>query len=177
MELTDDDPDVFGHLVDWVYTKQLKCKICRPYDGWPRPAGSPPKPVDATHELQWLKLWILADKFNLFDLGQAALNQHKRCLSTLAISPEAVALVCDNTAEESAMRTHLVTNMLEAIFSTSPVDGLGLAAAANPSFNQQIMNEIQRHLQIPRKDGCDIYCCYFHPPGGVDWGGPTTGSW
>jgi hypothetical protein len=168
MELTDDDPDAFGHLVDWVYMERLKCKMCPPRtDGGWGPSFVPfPRPVDPTHELQWLRLWILADRLNLLDLGQAALYQHTKCLSSLAISPEAVALVCDNTAEDSALRTHLVKDMLETIFSRSPEDGgsngLGLAAAANPIFNQQVMDAIQQHLRIPQQNNCNLCACSFH---------------
>jgi hypothetical protein len=180
MELPEDDPEAFGLLVDWVYKEQLKCKICPP-PIFGRSAF--PKKVDAAHELQWLRLWVLADKFNLTGLGEAALSKHVGCLSdsTLAIAPETVALACEHSTEDSALRKHLVKMIVGAVFSTPPPpdtgsNGLGLAAAANVSFNQQVMDAIQQHMQIPRGNGCAFYFCTFHDSQSRGWGIPVSAN-
>jgi hypothetical protein len=168
MELPDDDPEAFGYLVDWVYTKGLKCKLCAS-----PPPGHGVEPytashVDAGHELQWLKLWLLADRMNLTILAIYALDMHLDCISEhdLVISPEAVILACENPAGDGSLRTHLVDVVVNGMFKSRPFDGssngLGVGAAANASFNQEVMDTIQNHLQIARTEPCSYYECPIH---------------
>jgi hypothetical protein len=166
MELPDDDPEAFGYLVYWVYTEGLKCKICPAPVHWGEAYTTPH--VDAAHELQWLKLWVLADRVNLTELGESALNMHLRCISehNLVISPEAVILACENPAGDGSLRTHLVDVVISGMFKSRPSDGssngLGVGAAANASFNQEVMDTIQNHLQIARTEPCPYYDCPIH---------------
>jgi hypothetical protein len=170
MELPDDDPEAFGHLVDWVYTKVLKCKLCasRPPDYWDEAYTA--SHVDAAHELQWLKLWVLADRMNLTKLADYALDMHIRCISehNLVISPEAVILACETPAEDGALRKHLVEVVMNDIFRSPPSDGrsngIGVGSAANASFNQEVMDAIQHHLQIARTKTCPYQLCPIHDP-------------
>jgi hypothetical protein len=168
MELPDDDPEAFGYLVDWVYTKGLKCKLCAS-----PPPGHGVEPdtashVDAAHELQWLKLWVLADRMNLTKLGDDALDMHLRCISehNLVISPGAVILACENPFGNGALRKHLVEVVMKDTFRLPPSDGRskchGVGAAANASFNQEVMDAIQNHLQIAGTETCPYYDCAIH---------------
>ncbi|KAH8791252.1 hypothetical protein F5882DRAFT_460374 [Hyaloscypha sp. PMI_1271] len=162
MKLPDDDPETFGHLVGWVYTKALNCKFCAS----PPPGHRVGSHVDAGHELQWLKLWVLADRMNLTKLGDDALDVHLYCISkhNLVVSPEAVILACENPAGDGALRKHLVGVVLNGMFQSRPgsSNGLGVGAAANASFNQEVMDAIQNHLQIAGTETCPYYDCPIH---------------
>jgi hypothetical protein len=169
MELPDDDPEAFGHLVDWVYTEVLKCKLCAPLPPghWNEPYT--PSHVDAAHELQWLKLWVLADKMNLTELGDSALDMHLRCLSghDLVISPEAVSLACGNPAGDGKLRKHLVEGMMmSGMYQLPPSDGrsndLDVGVFANASFNKELIETILHHLQIPKTEMCPYRHCPIH---------------
>jgi hypothetical protein len=168
MELPDDDPEAFGHLVHWVYTKVLKCKICAspPPGNWDEAYTA--LHVNAAHELQWLKLWVLADRVNLTILADYALDMHVGCLSDhdWVVSPEAVILACENPAGDGRLRKHLVEVVMDGMFQSPPSDGrsngLGVGAVANASFNQEVMDAIQHHLQIARTETCPYYSCPIH---------------
>jgi hypothetical protein len=168
MELPDDDPEAFGYLVYWVYTEALKCKFCPAPVHWGEAYTTPH--VDAAHELQWLKLWVLADRVNLTELGESALNMHLRCISehNLVISPEAVILACENPAGNGVLRKHLVEVVMNGMFRSPLSDGssnsLGVGAAANASFNQEVMDAIQHHLRIARTETCPYELCLIHDP-------------
>ncbi len=161
MELPDDDPEAFGHLVNWIYTENLICKLCFIN----RATGKRP---DDLHQLQWLKLWILADKLNLPQLAAYCLRVHSDCLDDNAsgITPEAVKLVCEHTSEDSELRKHLVKEVAECVLFRDRkfIGDLGVSAAANPSFNQQVMEEIQNYLNISQDGRCSSFVCPTHNP-------------
>jgi hypothetical protein len=91
MELPDDNAEAFGHLVDWVYKTRTRSKLCREAQG---ASDSLPHTYGPVHELQWLRLWVLADKLNPPGLAEHALKTPAACLSGcgMVISPEAVTL-------------------------------------------------------------------------------------
>ena len=115
LELPADDPDAFGLLVEWIYTQDLPHKIClSPYAD----DGGHHDPYQPGHEVQWLKLWVLADKLNLTELSSTVLKSHASCLDDAAhgVSAEGVTYVCENAAQGSALRKHMVAQVVETVF-------------------------------------------------------------
>jgi hypothetical protein len=178
VELPDDDPEAFGHLVNWVYTDVLDCKLCVFNRTMGERHGDTDKPV---HQLQWLKLWILADKLNLSELAEKCLSAHSECLddSASVVTPEAITLACEQSSDGSELRRHLVKEVAECVlfWHDKYVEGAGVAAAANASFNQQVLEEIQNHLKVGQDGGCNSDRCPMHNrgqgwyrPRGADWG-------
>jgi hypothetical protein len=112
--MLEDDCESFGHLVTWVSTSSMVCK-CSPHSV----PGYPPDLSGPLYELQRLRVWALADKLNIFALFQIALTKHKQCLEQLglSLSSNAVEFACKHTAEDSALRKHLVGEALVAIFT------------------------------------------------------------
>ena len=166
MELPDDDSEAFGHLINWVYTDVVACKWCviQQYSG-----GGPNDQEMRVHDLQWLKLWILADKLNLPELAANCLRALSICLDDNAsgITPEAVNLACEHTSEDSELRKHLVKEVAERVLLRDHkfVGHLGISAAANASFNQQVMEEIQKnYLRISEDEKCTSFICPMHNP-------------
>jgi len=128
MELLEDDPEAFGRLVEWVYTSsRFSCDLCQKITLVPR---SSTHPYDPAHELQWLRLWVLADKLNVSTVTDGALLTHTSCLEdgALVISPEAVDFVCKHTLEDSALRKHLVREASKIVFGA---DNRYLMASVN----------------------------------------------
>jgi isocitrate dehydrogenase kinase/phosphatase len=55
------------------------------------------------------------------------------------------------------MRKHLVKKVVETMFGFDKlIEGIGIAAAANASFNEKVMEAVQDHIQKP------INCYYHH---------------
>jgi hypothetical protein len=54
MELPEDDPEVFGLLVDWADTEELMCKYCRLGAGGVA-SDTPPESFTPAHELTMVK--------------------------------------------------------------------------------------------------------------------------
>jgi len=162
MELPGDSTEAFGYLVDWVYNSnmhQMPRKICRAAVEVPDSVYTP------AHELQWLQVWVLADKLNVPELARLALRTHAICLSrcVMTISPEAVAFACENTADDSAVRKYLVEEVVETLFGSDTfISDIGVAAAADASFDQKVMEAIRSHLIMPLDAECAYTFCPLH---------------
>jgi hypothetical protein len=132
------------------------------------------------HKLLWLKLWILADKLNLPDLAKQCLSTHSKCLDDCSsvVTPEAVTLACEQSSEDSDLRKHLVKEVADCVlfWSHKFIDGAGVAAAENASFNQQVMEAIQNHLRLGQQGQCDNYMCPMHNRR-QDWDQPRGADW
>lgn len=157
MELPDDDPEAFGLLVNWIYTERVHCKLCdiagnKGYDQY--------SPV---HELQWLKLWVLADKLNLTHVCEMALNTHGNCLDLWrqGISSEAVTYLCLHAGEDSGLRRYMVERVVKTMFvyedgMSGDIGAVGEAAATNPSFNREVWEACRYHLKSLKREDCDM---------------------
>jgi len=164
MELPDDDPEAFAMLVHWVYTEDHHCHLCYYID---QSRDLIDDAIHLRHELQFLKLWILADKFNMTVLAENCLRTHTACLDRAARGPTAdsVKLVCEKSAKDSALRMHLVKEVVDRVFLWNErfIRGAGVAAAADASFCQQVMEGIQKHLMLPMGKECDrSFSCHLH---------------
>jgi BTB/POZ domain len=158
MELPDDDPEAFGLLVNWIYTERVDCKLCdiagnKGYDQY--------SPV---HDLQWLKLWVLADKLNLTDVAEKTLGTHSRCLDQCRkeVSAEAVTYLCDHAGEESLLRKYMVQRVLKPLFlwedrESGNIGDMGEVAATNSSFNREVWEACRDHLKLLQESDCGIY--------------------
>jgi hypothetical protein len=64
MEMSEDDLVAFGHFIERPYTGRFVCKRCPDGGAWDqntkRPVGA-----NAEHEMDWCKLWVLANGLGL----------------------------------------------------------------------------------------------------------------
>lgn len=157
-DLPDDRPEAFALLVDWVYTLSVECEYCDKKSLKTR--------EDPMHLLQWIGLYVLADRMRSNRLVDAMFRQFECCVeySKLKIVPETIAFLCENTSEDSALQEAFVEYILGLVFTKGDItEDLGKALAANETFNNLVLKQIREHM-VSKKDRCMIKSCVLHQP-------------
>ncbi|KAE9371968.1 hypothetical protein N431DRAFT_293442, partial [Stipitochalara longipes BDJ] len=95
LELPEDSPMAFGHLIDWIYTKETECHFCAGC-GCDHCKEHNPETEEHTsvHLLQWAWLWVLADKIGSKSLEDEAAEKFSSCMDgvPLKFMPDVVGL-------------------------------------------------------------------------------------
>jgi hypothetical protein len=163
LELPEDNPDVFGHLIDWLYMENFDCTVCEDYD---KPASREEK-ENPNHLLLWAQLWALADKLGCEKLMDWARTKFICCMAGVefGVSPEVISFVFEETRENCFLRTWLPLEFVRLFFqSGSYPDTFGEAAAASKTFNAEFLKQIKAHFG-EEKGHCYIDGCIFHEAG------------
>jgi hypothetical protein len=151
--LEDDDPQVFGHFIDWLYGKSLHCQLDH----------SNPSDVTFNHIEQWLRLYIFADKISLVELAKEALEQYQFCSDGTLPCTKEVQLIYENTPGYCALRAHAVEALVVEFFCQGPddVDFLADAIACHIDFTRDVTKAIKDHTRLSVKE-CELSSCSAH---------------
>jgi hypothetical protein len=156
MFLESDDSTAFGRLVDWIFNEDIKCEIIHKFHV-----------QDAEHELEWLRLWILADKLGLQRLQDCCRHAYESCLYEIGIHPaaEAVSFVYENTEPNSELRQMLVDKALGYFLAPSysrkgfRIEDFAAATSSNATYNLAVTTAIVGHMEEPK---CIVPHCQMH---------------
>jgi hypothetical protein len=127
--------------------------------------------VDPEHELQWCRLYVLADKLRIDGLQKEAVHQYENCFIDfgLDVSPEAVSYIYANTTEgienPSRMKIALLDYTVGAFFNRDDVPKyLHEAMAANEMFGFEVVRCMKKHMMV-EPTHCSNYRCRLHARG------------
>jgi hypothetical protein len=156
MTLEEDDPVVFGHLIEWMYTGHLVC-------------NRPHKTEDWNHLLDWCRLEILADKLGLSELQKAAITQFKKCdemdeFDKNCTQIEVIEFIYGHYDEGSAFRERMVDNALWSfLYPTFKHFRYWVRAqSCNISFAEDVATALKAHLNVGNPDDCELQKCSIH---------------
>jgi hypothetical protein len=154
--LGEDDPVVFGHLVDWIYTGSLAC-------------NHPHKTEDWAHLLNWCRLEILADKIGIAALQEAAIAQFKECdemdeFDKNCTQIEIIEFIYQHYPESSAFRKRMVDNALWSFLHPTfkHFKYWAKAQSCNISFAEDVAVALKKHVNIRNSDDCEFQKCSIH---------------
>ncbi|CZT48948.1 uncharacterized protein RSE6_09719 [Rhynchosporium secalis] len=155
INLEDEDSDVFGLFVHWIYTSSLRCNKCT----------NPSRMVDPEeHFMQYLRLETFADKYLISGLSRFVIAQWIKCHRVAIYRPfkKEIDYIYENFPEKSLFRAEVVAQVLLhylTVVDDSDHIYMGFLLAANRSFAEVFSSQLRSHL-IKKAEDCEIeYCC------------------
>lgn len=156
------DEDTFsekavGHLVDWMYTGELKCREPHCCEEW-----------ISTHDSSWYSLYILADMLDIAGLAKAAIHQIHECLEEGDWLPsrEDITYIYKKADVNPNLQDIVVTALVDSFLEktsegfTESSEAWSEVLAADLDFSRDVMEAIKRHTD---RVECDKrISCRFH---------------
>jgi hypothetical protein len=156
MELPEDDPDAFSHVLAWVYGNAPSCRKGHDHS------------TDDGHLLEWCKAYVLADKIGIEHLAGLLLEGVEECLDDAEPAwpdTERLAYVYKNTSENSPLRETLVKVVAKDFLKLRPqtfrVEHLTKRIRVNSAFQEEVMKYIWTQ-GVSEKKLCHIARCVMH---------------
>ncbi|PMD38768.1 hypothetical protein L207DRAFT_584162 [Hyaloscypha variabilis F] len=151
--LQDEEPEMFGHFVDWLYGKGLFC-----YKDHAKPSD-----ITFSHVREWLALYIFADKIALKALAQEALEQYNLCAEGTLPCTKEILLVYRNTMSGSPLRQSVVKTLMAEFFDQGEddFDFISDAIGCHPEFTRDISSALKSHTRLSTKKR-ELASCSAH---------------
>lgn len=158
MSLEDEDTEVFGYFVNWLYTGTVDCGL---------PEGSTHEHEDPDHFIHWCRLDVFADKYGLEDLATVALEEWQNCYGTKRSpgpSGKEIQFIYENCPEKSKFRSSVVRLVLARYLQWGFEDFAYMAevSSSHPSFAENFARELKFHAEIRTWVSCHIPNCSMH---------------
>lgn len=182
MSMPEDDPITFGHLVDWLYLRRVSCAYADEDETDPESFGIDHPLWDraeTVRELQWAKLWVLADKIGDDALKLEAQHKYANILESFPSFPssvEAVRYVYENTLESAEIRRVLVDCTVRAYYQQQDTQVAALTMSASSDFAIGVLAKMAEHMNIQTQKECTYeFGCKLHR--GACGYGPDKSLW
>lgn len=167
MELPEDHPTSFGHLVTWLYKSKITTPSPNPCRVHTIKGAIPPQ----EHWLEWCRLWVFADKIGVDDLAQQAFSTYKKCDTFCPychLSAEAVNYIFENAPDTCPIRARMVGNAVKAMFRPCfdiyEQENIN-SAMLNDDFRNDVLRGVNDHLFVDIAGGgkgCKFGNCKLH---------------
>ncbi len=155
MILENEDSEVFGYFVNWLYTGTVDCGL----------------PYHHTHEhegpdqfIYWCRLENFADKYGIEDFATVAWEEWENCYATNRApnpSAEEIHFIFENCPERSRFRDSIVKLVLARFLKWGFDDFAYMAEASSshPSFTEDFARELKLHGAARSWTDCHISDC------------------
>lgn len=136
------------------------------------------------HQLEWCKLYVLANKVGATSLASDVVTLFRRCTRKIrrghgqdghGLYPEAIDYIFKNTIESSPLRATLVNNAVHYYMQKKYKDTQHYVEAinSNAEFCADVTTEVRMHMGKDQSE-CIIIRCLVHPElWNKDTGGET----
>jgi hypothetical protein len=170
MYLEEDDPVAFGMLIDWLFRDKLDCDCRRTLttSDW------------CPTQLDWCKLYVLADKFGIEVLLQQVLQPLSLCFTpqTLEESGPSIDYDYDNTAESSKLRIWFVGRATDKylICQEDYLEKWIDLVRTHRAFDLDVAKAIKSHMRVDWKNCLWRFNgCAAHQPS--DYNSDSNTNW
>lgn len=171
--LKEDDPDAFGHFINWLYGEAFVCK---------KDSCKAPVTVhsDPRHILPSIALYVLADKYGVVELAQQCIHVCDTCLVALGnpLTEEEVTVIYDRFPHNDNLKSWAIRSVVEMFYSNcyytfqaepenefkSWTEFEEALDNNHEDFEKDWKVAIKEHLSLKVSE-CDIHeCRYDHRP-------------
>ncbi|RDW84524.1 hypothetical protein BP6252_02114 [Coleophoma cylindrospora] len=159
--LDDDDVSAFGLFVDWIYGSRDLCSHGHAEDietevDW-----------DNAHFGGFSTLYVLADKYGITDLRDAAVEQYAECSEKAEWLPGVLEInfIYQNTAEGSRFRSVVIQNMVRTfVQGYTLLDSWAqiLCYEKTGTFASDVAKALKEHVLLSKAKECSIAYCTTH---------------
>jgi hypothetical protein len=152
IDMPEDDPSTFGHLVDWLFCDSFT-------NAFKRERQNP------NNQLILCNLWLLADKLSVKELVKSTIKEMETVIKfDKLLAPETVDFFYKNTTKSLENRKQFVELAARRILDPDEFDESEWTevASCNLLFSADVMKKIRLHL-LDGKNKCKRgYGCSAH---------------
>ncbi|KAL2066676.1 hypothetical protein VTL71DRAFT_2748 [Oculimacula yallundae] len=161
IELDEETSEVFGRVVDWIYTGVLRCNKCT----------HEPQNHQEEDFMQYIKLWVFADKYMISGLSDSAVEVWSRCHRKADQTQplvEEIDYIYENCPEKSPLRDRVVDKALKHFLTKQNQDHKCTARllSCNSFFAEEFTKQLKEHLGLEEWH-CRIRNCSPHKNGTI----------